>query len=1019
MLNLCVPDYILSKHNIFDLRQKDWENSLVSNITKMLQCGEQYGIRVSSISVERPEKVDRSELKQTISRILKISMVHGDNKTLDLEYEIPWLVDNHFFIGGNKKVSIFQLFDRPLIRRNDIIKLRTNIHNFTLTKKQRLRRPYFYYVTLFGKEVPFCYLVYAYLGEDKIKDRFGITKEDSLSTNVTIDYDLAQDIKDLIDSPSSKKRLLSQYFNRKEDVDIVNNVLLISEVDIFTKEFLTTPNVLEELISSLGDWDNDDLDYSNKRIRFSEQLVYSHLARDFYQMIVSLRQSKKNRFRNNSKVILNNINQSAIVQFDFSINPLSELAMLTRLSLSGPGGFEKGNVPPYLRDIHPSMKSHVCPADTGDRENCGTVQYLTPTIQLGNDLTFNKGEGDCRNSIAISHVPFLEHDDPTRLQMSSSQQRHAIMLENFDVPLVQSGVEGMYTKYTSFCFVASRDGTVVFKDDSVIVVQFDNKKCQAFNIGYKKLFLSIYDFYHVYFDIGHTFKKDQMIAESNYLKQGRLTVGKNLLTAVTIWHGYNFEDAIVISDRLVKDNELTSVHYLDLTFEVPPNKLLLNLGDDETAYKGIPNIGDVLTKGDIYAKIKTLTGINDSLDMIFDEPFEKVVTEDCVITDVKLFANKWNKEFPQYDTFVTSLIAQKNKDRTSMIDNLSTYLSQDQLGHFLESIAIDNTEKKRGTYKVKGGSIDGIRFEITAMYKRPIEVGDKIGNRHGNKGIISKIVPEHEMPRLENGQSADVVLNPLGVISRMNIGQLFELHMAMSVQDMRNIIVKKFEDKEEEEEIKEFILNYIKIIDSTKNKEYTHQMKLFLEAVSVEYIVNHIDSFYVIQPPYESTPVDKLSEAMDYTGTRMEYPCYDPYGDDEHNKDPSYFEQNIINEIAVGYQYFIKMNHISKDKIAHRGVGPYSSKTCQPLDGKNRKGGQRLGEMEVWAVAGHGAESNLWEFLTTKSDSIKKRNATISKMIQNDDMKLDENDDDVSQSIRLFQSELKTMGLDYEIKEEL
>jgi DNA-directed RNA polymerase beta subunit len=447
--------------------------------------------------------------------------------------------------------------------------------------------------------------------------------------------------------------------------------------------------------------------------------------------------------------------------------------------------------------------------------------------------------------------------------------------------------------------------------------------------------------------------------------------------------------------------------------------LLLNLNDEYQDYKPLPKVGDELKVGDIYAKIKTVSGYNDSHDVIFDDVLEKMVTEDCRIVDIKIYCNKWNKDFPQYDNFIKSFIEDEKTDKSSMIENLGRFLTQDELEIFLESIENDRTEKRRSNYKIKGDSIDGIRVEITAMYKRPITIGDKVGNRHGNKGVISKIVPQAEMPRLEDGRTADIVINPLGIISRMNIGQLYELHLAMSVMDLkRKILSVNEEGKLTKKWLTKYILNYIKIIDNTTNKNYTSQMTEYLSNVDVKEFVEHIDNFYIIQPPYESIKIDQLDEAMTYTNTPYEYPAFDPSVDDEGKKNPNIFKKNIIEEVAFGYQYFIKMNHIAKDKLAARGVGPYASKTQQPLDGKQRKGGQRVGEMEMWAIAAQGAEQNLWEFLTTKSDSIKRRNKYISEKINNDSRMIDEDDDPISQSVRLFQSKLKSIGLDYQINEE-
>jgi DNA-directed RNA polymerase subunit beta len=263
------------------------------------------------------------------------------------------------------------------------------------------------------------------------------------------------------------------------------------------------------------------------------------------------------------------------------------------------------------------------------------------------------------------------------------------------------------------------------------------------------------------------------------------------------------------------------------------------------------------------------------------------------------------------------------------------------------------------------------------------------------------------MPTLPDGRKADIVLNPLGIISRMNIGQLFELHLAMALHDLKQIVKEKYEKKEDQKAIYDYILGFIKIIDKTKDNNYTDQMIKFFERTKIEDFIKNIDNFFIIQPPFESIGVEELNLALTYTGTKFEYECFDPI-------------QNKIlpNKIAFGYQYIVKMNHIAQDKIAVRGVGPYSAKTSQPLGGKARKGGQRLGEMEMWAVIAHGSHKNLHEFLTTKSDSIKLRNQYISEKMCNDTMLLDAEDDNVSQSLRYLQNSLKVFSLDYPLNEQ-
>lgn len=1007
---LDVPSYRLNGINVFNFRQYEWdENRIIENISNMLECAEPLGLRVKSISIKNKEDKELSEIKRTRSKILDIVLSYTNTEgteDIELMYDVPWLLNDHFYINGNYKVAIYQLFDKPVIKRNNIVKIRTNIQSFMVERKTNIRKKYHYEVSMFGKKFPFARLVISYFGVEGTREKFQLDENNNYVGTETLSPqkdELVQDICNILNNQSiDKARLLETIFVKRSDDKILEDLDLVTKIDIFSVKYFYTGSIVEEFLYAIFNDTYDDSDYRNKRIRFVEQIIYVHLCKDFYNLINSLKKNRKIKFSVNSKNILSNVNVSEIVQFDNSLNPLSELALLTRTSLSGPGGFEKQNVPLSLREIHPTMKNLIDPSDTADREGCGTTQYLVPSVNINDDGSFYSKTSDNMNSVAVSFVPFLEHDDATRLQMASSQLRHAIMLKNFDLPMIQSGIEGMYSDQTSFIFRAKRDGKIIYLDSEIIIAQYDNKTCDAFYIGYRKLYISTVDFYKVNFGVGDSFNKDDIIAESNYLEKGRITLGKNCLVAISPWYGYNYEDGIVISQRLVDEDYFTSVHYIDLVIEVPPNKVLLNLNDDYENYKPLPEIGDELQLGEVYAKLKSID-VSGFDDVIFEPINEYKTEEPCKIVNIKVYANKWSKCFPQYDEYIKNIILKQKNKKNELISKLSDLLTKDDLERLIDTLEINQTEKNN--YKLKDDFIDGIRIEITAVYERKITVGDKIGNRHGNKGVITRIVPDDQMLKLPDGRHVDIIINPLGIISRMNVGQVYEAHLSMSFNDLKNEIIRMYEDGEREK-IYHYVLDYIKIIDKTEDNNYLDQMTELFKHISVDQFVEDLDKFYLIQPPFESVRWEQLNKALEYTNTSYEYKCFDPIS-----------QQHIENEIACGFMYWFKLNHIAKDKIASRGVGPYSAKTAQPLGGKSRKGGQRLGEMEIWAVIAHGDEKNLNEFISIKSDSIKLRNKYISDEMCNSDLLLDSDDDEVPQSLRLLQTNLKSIGLDYKLNE--
>lgn len=1015
---LHVPSYNLPEVNVFNFRHHEWnESKMVEILTRMLSCVTDYGMRISSIEIKEKEVKNPNEIKKTTQKVLAINLVYhnpekDEDVPIELAYDIPWLVNNHFCIGGNYKVSVYQLFDKPTIVVKNIIKIRTNIHSFMIEHKDNVRRVWNYHASIFGKKFPFAKLVVALYGVDGCKAKFCL--DDQYEPIPDSEYEkrnsnmleLRADImKILKDESVNKSNVFKNDFPKMTDQQIIENIKLTTKLDIFSARYLTTDNVIDEFIHVIENGSYDDDDYANKRIRFIEQAIYCHICKDMYGILTSLKKNRKLRFQVNSKAIMSNANVSSIIQYDTSLNPLSELAMLSRTSLSGPGGFVKANVPLHLREIHPSMLHLLDPADTGDRDGCGTTQYIVPNAKLDEfGALSHTDDNDPINSVSISQVPFCEHDDPVRLQMSSSQQRHAVMLKDFDQALVQSGTEGMFSKYTSFLKIAKDDGTMIYKDDDIVIVKYVNGECESFHIGYRKLYISILDFYHCYYNIGDAFKKGDVIAESNYMKNSKITIGRNIRTCITPWYGYNYEDAIVVSDRLRRDKVFASVHYGQVVIEVPQNKTLLSLTDDKDNYVCIPKVGDVVTKGQVLAKIKAIDTERHP-DVIFEPPQEILADENGEIIDIKIYANKWNKSFNQYSKFIQDAVATQKAYRDTLIKGMSQFISDEEVEEVVNTLDINKSEKTK--YRMKGDIVDGVRIEITYKYERNLQLGDKLANRHGNKGTISRFVPDELMPVSEDGVRADLVLNPLGIVSRMNIGQVYEIHLSEAVINLKAHAKKMIEEGKTIDEVKKYLLDFVAIIDKTPDNNYSAQMKeIFDTVMDMETLSRAVDDFYVIQPPFQSIGTDELDRAMKYTNTKYECTCYDPVA-----------KQNVDNKIVFGSLYFMKLNHISQDKIGYRGIGPYSAKTSQPLGGKSRKGGQRLGEMEVWAVIAHGDEENLREFITTKSDSISLRNKYISHCMGNDDLSSESDDDEVPQSIRLLQTSLASIGLGFQVKE--
>lgn len=984
--------------NIFQIREKEYE-TILNSVRDILQPAIDLGFSILELDLKE-SKFSSGELQKTKKKNLVIRLQKGTSE-INLSMFVPKLIKNNYIqINGRQKIAYFQLFDIPIVTRGENIKLRTNVATLMLLVDNE---PPFVKVSFLGKKVSLALLMFAYFGPQAMDQRYNFSTLRVDEDSKDIYEKLMFELKMMYDESRGYTqddfimdvgRVYSKHIARSKGEDIIYALDIIPKVDIFSKKFFHTQTVLDELLWAMQNGPIDDTLFTNKRVRLIEYIILIKVMNSVFNLCYTNRTARQPKFNVNSTQILSDCNVSDIVQFDFSINPIEELTRLSRISLLGPGGFKRENVPKHLRDITPSMLGRICPVDTPDRENCGIVQNLLPNVKTDSDLRFT--EETLLNqptSIPVSMVPFLEHDDQTRLQMSSSQQRQAILLKSFDIPLVRSGCEGLYTDQTQFVKVAKKDGEVVYVGHNFILVVYDDKEFDAFETAYRKIYVSNMDFMKTYVKAGDKFKKGDVLAESNFCKDGNINIGKNLLTAIMPWYGSNYEDGIVISDRLVKDNIFTSVHFEDLSFMLPPNKVLLTL--DKNQYKPLPNEMDAIMKNQPYAIIKELFDAEQY--SVFNEPLSLTTEESIRIVETNIYANNWNTDIPQFNEWIEKKISEQSKKEVAFQEVLEQYLPKDQVLDFVRDHSLDKFSFT-GKYKIKKERINGVYVEMFGIFWRPIKVGDKIANRHGNKGVISRIVEHDKMPKLEDGRHADICINPLGIISRMNIGQLFEAHLAMSVQDLKFQLIAMLRSGKKQDELKSHILKYIKIIDNTKDGWYYSQFK---DQLPDEITEDFIRDFSVIQPPFESLTVDQLIKALKFTNTKFEQVVFDPIS-----------KTNLINPITVGSLYFFRMVHIAEERLSARGIGAYTRRTLQPLGGRRNKGGQRMGEMETACIIAHDAPANLFEFLTTKSDCIDLKNRYIQNFIEPNLVDKLQSVDIKPESVKLLNSYLTVIGVD-------
>ena len=984
--------------NIFTLRRFDYEQ-ILPLVREIVTPVEEIGFTINELDL-KDSRFSSGELSKTIKQTLAIKLQKG-SANIDLSIFLPKLIDdNYIIVNGRKKIPLFQLYDIPIVTRGENIKIRTNVATVMVFKD---REGPFIKISFLGKKIPLATLLCAYHGIEEVERIFELSSPIDREEENLFEI-LRADLFDLIDESRGYTqddfvveigRMYSKYNAKSKGEDILYAIDLIAKVDPTSRKFFHTDSLLEEILYILRVGFVDDMLFTNKRVRCFEYIITAKISKIIFDLCFSNRTARQPKFNINSTQILSECNVSDIVQFDFSINPVEELTKLSRISLLGPGGFKRENIPKHLRDICPTMFGRICPVDTPDRDNCGVLQNLIPNVALDEDLRFTSETCDKQPlSIPVSMTPFLKHDDQTRLQMASSQMRQSIMLKQFDPPLIASGCEGLYSEHTQFVKKAKRDGEVVHIDKDYIIVMYDNGEADIFNVAYRKIYVEHMDFMNIYVQIGDKFKAGDILAESNFCHEGKVNIGKNLLTGVMVYYGNNYEDGIVISDRLVKEDVLTSVHYEDLSFTLTPDKVLLSLQDG--IYKPLPDELQTLKQGDSYAMIKKLN--TDDYYSVFSDAINLQAKKNFIISEINLYANEWNEEVPEFKEWIESRLASQQEREKYLQKVIKDSFDKADAMRIIREKSLDKFSFV-GKYKFKREKVAGIKVEMFGVHFRKVKVGDKMANRHGNKGVISRIVPQDKMPQLPDGRNLDICINPLGIISRMNIGQLYELHLAMSVQDLKINMLKMLQEDAKQAEIKQYLLDYIRIIDKTNDNWYYNQ---FVELMPKNIDVNFIKDLSIIQAPFESSCLEDLRHALEYTGTKFKEKLHDPLS-----------MQEVVNEIAVGFIYFFRMVHIAEEKLAARGIGAYARRTLQPLGGRKNKGGQRCGEMETACLIGHDAPCNLFEFLTTKSDCIDLKNSYIRGFIESQLLDESKELDTVPESVKLLNSYLTVIGVNH------
>ncbi len=774
--------------------------------------------------------------------------------------------------------------------------------------------------------------------------------------------------------------------NKKFDFDDA-----VLERTLRKEDIAATLQYLVNLINEYSGYYVDDIDHlGNRRIRSVGELLMNQMRIGFARMerVIKERMTIQDidvitpqaliSIKPITAVVNEFFGSSQLSQFMDQTNPLSELTHKRRLNALGPGGLSRERAGFEVRDVHYTHYGRMCPIETPEGPNIGLIasmasyarinefgflespfrvvkngavtdeiKYLTANEEdkynvaqanapLDNKNRFINDLIACRNrgnypylrpsevqfmdvapkqivSISTALIPFLEHDDANRALMGSNMQRQAVPLLEEQPPLVGTGIEFKAAYDSGVCVIAEKGGTVKYVDSMRIVISESKQEREYLLQKFKRSNQGTCYNQKPIVKLGQKIKEGQIIADGPATKNGRLALGQNILAAFMPWEGYNFEDAILISERVVKDDVFTSIHIEEFEVEARETKL-----GREVITRDIPNLSDKAFR-DLDENGVIRVGAH-------------VKADDILVGKV---TPKGETELTPEYKLLHSIFGEKARE----VRDTSLRLPNGN-----EGIVIDVKEFSREAGDELPAGVEQL-VKVFVAKKRKLSVGDKMAGRHGNKGVVSRILAESDMPFLEDGTPVDIVLNPLAVPSRMNLGQLFETELGWAAHKLGVSVATPVLDGATEEEIREM-------------------------------------------QRLAGLPEDSKVDLYDgRSGERFE------------------------GKVMVGMMYILKLAHLVDDKIHARSTGPYSLVTQQPLGGKAQFGGQRLGEMEVWALEAYGAAHTLQEILTVKSDDMIGRARIYESIVKG----RNNTKPGVPESFNVLVQELRGLALDISI----
>ena len=834
--------------------------------------------------------------------------------------------------------------------------------------------------------------------------------------------------------------VLRQILDENDDIEDIKDAIKKNAADLvpmhITKEDIFA-SINYNMHLEYGVGNADDIDHlGNRRIRAVGELLQNQYRIGLSRMerVVRERMTTQDLEGVSAQSLINIkpvtaavkefFGSSQLSQFMDQNNPLSELTHKRRLSALGPGGLSRDRAGFEVRDVHYTHYGRMCPVETPEGPNIGLINSLASFARINQygfieapyrildktdpknprvtddvaymtadeedkyrvaqanepidengyfvnktvsgrfreeTTSFQRSQVDLMDvsprmvfSVATSMIPFLQNDDANRALMGSNMQRQAVPLMLTDSPVVGTGMEAKAAVDSGVCVVAKRGGVVERSASNEVIIKADDGTRDT----YKLLKFSgsnqgaCYNQRPIVFR-GDRVEKGDVLADGPSTSQGELALGKNPLIGFMTWEGYNFEDAVLLSERLVQEDVYTSIHISEYEAEARDTKL----GPEEIT-RDVPGVGD------------------DALKNLDERGIIRVGAEvragDILVGKV---TPKGETELTAEERLLRAIFGEKARE----VRDTSLKVPHGEYGIILDAKVFT---RENGD-ELSPGVNQCVRVYIAQ--KRKISVGDKMAGRHGNKGVVSRILPVEDMPFLPNGRPLDIVLNPLGVPSRMNIGQVMEIHLGLAARALGFKIETPVFNGADENDIMdtlELANDYV----NTSWEEFSAKWKDTLD----EKVYNYLDENKAYREEWKGVPISRTGKVQLRDGRTGE---------------------EFDSPVTIGFMHYLKLHHLVDDKIHARSTGPYALVTQQPLGGKAQFGGQRFGEMEVWALEAYGAAYTLQEILTFKSDDVTGRVKAYEAIIKGENI----SEPGIPESFKVLLKELQSLALDVRV----